>query len=86
MSKDGIDLNEELYEYRNPVTHQVTLHFRKRHNHIRSPRLKAYDACIAEAMTGVRARGGTPAEDMEAIRQDLRASARRCAQHDKITS
>lgn len=83
---DAAMIAEEPYWRRDPVTGQEKLFFRKRHDTIRSPRLQAYDRCMADQLRGHRYRGHGAAMDETAVREALRQSARYCQTHDTVTS
>ena len=78
MAKDGMPIDEEFYEYRNPVTGQRKVFLRKRHDIIRSPRLRAYDDCMKRAMEGRRFRTGDAAADERAVHEAFRAAVQQC--------
>lgn len=77
-------LDEEPYVRRDPVTGQEALYFRKRHNTIRSPRLQAYDQCMADQLRGHRYRGQGSADDEAAVRDALRQAAHYCHTHGTV--
>lgn len=87
MAKDNEAylVNEEPYLRRDPVTGQATLHFRKRHDTIRSPRLQEYDRCMAERLRGHRYHGQGSVEDEAAVRAALRQAAQYCSAHATLT-
>lgn len=86
MAKDNEAylVNEEPYLRRDPVTGQQTLHFRKRHDTIHSPRLQVYDRCIADQLRGKRYHGQDSAADEAAVRQAMREAAQYCHTHDTL--
>jgi len=82
VAHEPIDLAASLEPYcrRDPVTGAQKCFVRRRHDVIHSPRLKAYHACIAEALAGRHYRGGGAAADTAAVRAALREAAHVCAQ------
>lgn len=78
---EGYLINEEPYLRRDPITGQEKLFFRKRHDTIHSPRLQAYDRCMAGQLRGKRYRGQGSAADEAAVREALRQAAQYCAVH-----
>lgn len=79
-------IDEEPYLRRDPVTGQEKLFFRKRHDTIHSPRLQAYDRCMADQLRGHRYRGHGAAADEAAVREALRQAAQYCHAHGTVTS
>lgn len=78
-------INEEPCLRRDPITGQEKLFFRKRHNTIHSPRLQAYDRCMADQLRGHRYRGQGSVVDEAAVREALRQAAQYCSQHATLT-
>jgi len=87
MAKDNeaTMINEEPYMRRDPITGQEKLFFRKRRDTIRSPRLQAYDRCMADQLRGHRYHGQGSAADETAVREALRQAAQYCHTHDTLT-
>jgi hypothetical protein len=86
MAKEGLlwDLGYEPYCRRDPVSGATKCYVRVRHNQVRSPTLKAFDACVAQQLQGRRYRGQGAEADEAAVRAALREAARACSSHATV--
>lgn len=69
---------EEPYLRRDPVTGQVKLFYRVRHDVDRSPALQARQACMREALAGRHFRGDGAREDTLDVRAAFREASETC--------
>lgn len=79
MAKAGINLAFTAYSRRDPVSGTVKTFLRSAHARQSSPELQRFKACVAGAMRGFKATGGTPAERSRSIRNALANAAKRCS-------
>lgn len=86
MAKEGFAMAAPLEPYcrHDPVSGQLKCFYRVRHDRIRSPRLRDYDACMHQALEGREYRGHGAREDTRRVRQALREAAKACAAHDSV--
>jgi hypothetical protein len=86
VAKDGLayDLGYEPYCRRDPVTGQEKCYLRVRHNQVRSPALREFDACVSDTLRGRQYRGAGAAADEAAVRQALREAARACSDRGRV--
>ena len=73
-----LDLDFTPYQRRDPVTGETEKLVRKGNSRQSSPRLKAFQRCVREQMTGRTFSGATPKERSRAVRAALTDAAKTC--------
>lgn len=79
MAKAGIRLAFRAYSRRDPVTGVSKTFLRDARSRQTSPRLKAFQRCVADSMRGKTFRGGSATENARAIRSAFASAAKSCA-------
>jgi aspartate oxidase len=77
---------EEPYLRRDPVTGQVKLFYRVRHDVDRSPKLLAHQACMREEMAGRHFRGDGARQDTVDVRAAFREATAVCKDRATLPS
>ena len=62
-----------------PYAHDGHWYWRRRHNAVRSPRLRAFDTCVGLMTRGRRYRGQGAEVDEFEVREALREASRECS-------
>lgn len=86
MARDGWASQEEPYLRRDPVTGQVKLFYRVRHDVDRSPKVLAHQACMREEMDGRHFRGRGSRQDAETVRAAFREATEVCKDRATLPS
>jgi len=79
MAKSGFAIEVEPFQHRDPVTGETKTFLRKSHSRQSSPRLKAFQHCVAEGQRGYHPTGATPRERSFNLRMHLAQVAKSCA-------
>ncbi len=66
------------YNRRDPVTGTKGSYIRNAHSYQTSKRLKEFQGCVREAMTGFTASGSNAKERSQSVRAAFTAAARKC--------
>lgn len=79
MAKAGITLGFTAYERRDPVTGTKKQFLRSSRSRQSSPKLKAFQNCVAQNMRGKHATGASAQERAASIRNQFQSVAKGCA-------
>lgn len=79
MAKKPFTLAVEVASHTNPVSRKTSHIIRKAHNDQSSMRLKNFQKCVKDTLTGKTYRGQGAVQDSLAVRHGLASAAKACA-------
>jgi hypothetical protein len=79
MAKTGISLAFHAYSRRDPVNGETKTFLRSAHSRQSSMRLKNFQKCVRQQMSGTTFRGGDPTANARSIRNAFSQAAKACS-------